>query len=417
MSRLQELFSPEDCLAKARALADHFVDLQTPFGRPDPGRTPFARPGKLNCGRMHAAPIFAETCYQAFDATGQAAYLDAADRLTTFVLAALRNPTAGDEEEKDEEKHEEKHEEDWYLDALIGPDAAPARRIEERNQLARSWQYGMALACYADFKAHHRDETCFDSKAEAVYRWLQHYRWDRPSTFRVGYARGDFPDNGFSDDLSHVGRGLIKYYRQCGREVVLADAAGLATYLLAAAERGSDAGVFHESLGTWAVSPWPVIGFEHMDGVAADGVGWGFSARGATLFLLRLYPYVDELVRRRTAERCLASLRWQFETCQFEDGALGIFQRDDKWLGMTAGAVLNFIELDYLGLIGRADRPCFGPHAAAACRWLFDHAAIDFAIGQCGYEKATGQTDTAHRENAGWLVAWAVQALLALAET
>jgi hypothetical protein len=31
-------------------------------------------------------------------------------------------------------------------------------------------------------------------------------------------------------------------------------------------------------------------------------------------------------------------MKWQFDACQFDDGACGLSGRDDRWLGMTGGA-------------------------------------------------------------------------------
>ena len=81
--------------------------------------------------------------------------------------------------------------------------------------------------------------------------------------------------------------------------------------------------------------------------VYADEAGWGWSSYFVSLFLARLH---DCAVRRGAAraairERCAASLRWTYDACQWEDGALGMAGRDDKWLGQTALAVLLYLEL------------------------------------------------------------------------
>ena len=385
-------------LDKACALADHFVEAQSPFGRLDPDKSPFAKPGAFNCGRMHIPPILAETMYQVYNATGNKRYLDSADSYTAFVLGAIRNPV-GDGQ-------------DWYLESLLGPNPTQARLIEERDQLARSWGLGMALACYADFKSQHPEETCFDSKAEALYQWLQFYRWDHSSGFRVGYARGDFPDNGFTDDLSHVGRGLVKYFLRCNRQVVLDDALTLADYFLTPFQRGSDVGIFSDTLGTWLVGPWPVIGFEHMDNLGADQLGWCFGARDATEWLLELYPLADKPIQQRIADCCINSLKWQFEHCQFDDGAIGIFGQDDKWLGMTAGAAHNYLELENLNLLSEDFKTQFTANFSRACDWTIEHSDATFVLENMGYEKATGKTDPYHPENAGWLINWVIRLLV-----
>ncbi len=36
------------------------------------------------------------------------------------------------------------------------------------------------------------------------------------------------------------------------------------------------------------------------------------------------------------------ALRWCLDACQFDDGAHGMFGRDDKWVGQGAGAILLY---------------------------------------------------------------------------
>ncbi|NQT94108.1 MAG: hypothetical protein HQ559_15205 [Lentisphaerae bacterium] len=393
-------FDRDEVLERAREIATHFTQSILPYGRPDSRKTPFASSGQFICGRLHSPPILAETLYAVYGVTGDAVFLNAADLFVTFVLAVVRNPV-GDGE-------------DWYRDTVLGPDAPPERIRECRELMSRSWELGMALSCYSEFKTTHPEETCFDSKAEALYRWLQDYRWDHSSVFRLGYVKGDFPDGGFADDLCHVGRGLAKYYQVCGKQAVLDDAVALAEHFLTPFEPGTDTGLFSEDLGTWVIGPWPIVGFEHSDDLPANQAGWGYSARDATDFLLRLYPLLDEALQGRVTDRCVRSLRWQFETCQFDDGALGVFGHDDKWLGMTAGALLNYLALQERGLLGDEDRPFMEERAARSMDWFMAHASVEFAIDRIGYEKVSGRTDDGHKEDAGWLIAWVVQALVAL---
>lgn len=37
-------------------------------------------------------------------------------------------------------------------------------------------------------------------------------------------------------------------------------------------------------------------------------------------------------------DRCLRAAQWTFRACRFEDGAVGMCGRDDKWLGFTGEA-------------------------------------------------------------------------------
>ena len=392
--------TPNDCIHAAQVLGDHFVCTQSAYGRPDPRKTVFARRGPFTCGSLHSPPFIARALYRLYDFTGVQTYLGAADRYVAFLLAVIRN-SAGDSI-------------DWYRDQFT-EDSTPDVIREHRDLLARSWMYGLALDNYAEFRVRHPGETCFCSKAEAVYRWLDAYRWSgSKSPFRVGYAKSGFEDNGFSDDLCHVGRGLVQYYRQCEKSTVLQDAIDLADYFLGPITGASDTGVFNEDLGTWAVGPWPVVGFEHMENASADAVGWGFSARGVTDFLLRLHPFVDKGRQSAIKSRTTASLKWQIEKCQFEDGAFGMFARDDKWLGMTAGALLTYSEMKDCGFFA-ADLPAGTAEAYERGRdWFLSHATRDFGLKKAGYEEVTGHSDASHRENAAWLLAWSIECLLQL---
>lgn len=390
-------------LDKACVLGDHFVQSLNSFGSFNPDKTPFMRSGPLTCGKLHAHIPVARACYNLYSATEQRKYLDTADRLVTFFLAVLRDPVKDDDP-------------DWYYESVYGKkNKEYSVYLSERNTMARSAYYGWALDGYAYFKKYHPHETCFDSKAEAIYRWLQFYRWDRPSLFRIGYTNGKFPDNGFSDDLRVLGTGLVRYYQICKKKCILDDAIELAEYFLAASKSNSDVGIFNEKLGTWAVSPWPITRFEHHDGVGGDQVGWGFSARGVTEFLLQLYPMLNTKMQRECVERCLSSFRWQIQTCQFENGPFGIFHRDDQWMGITAAAITNYYDLRKHDLIPKSQSDYFKVHIEKAVRWLVANSSEEFATCQLGFHRITGETDdNAKIKNGGWLVALTIETLLLL---
>lgn len=395
-----------DWLKKAHLLGDHFVQSINSFGSFDPDKTPFAFSGPLTCGKLHSHIPVARACYTLYEVTQEPKYLDAADRLVAFYLAVLRDPVHDGDT-------------DWYYETIYGEKGKePKVYRSERNTMARTGYYGWALEAYALFKKHHPEETCFDSKAEAIYRWQQFYRWDRGSRFRIGYTNGEFDDNGFSDDLRLLGTGLVRYYEICEKECVREDAVELSKYYLAPLKSDSDEGIFSEELGTWAITPWPVCKFEHHEGVAGNEIGWVFSARGVTWFLMQLYPMLDGRMQKLCADRCLKSFHWLVETCQFENGAFGIFHRDDEWMGATAIAIANYYDLKNAGLIPQPQKDDFINHIEKAVQWLAANSSPEFAIDRLGFKRITGETDDkAKAKNGGWLTALTIETLLLLHKT
>jgi hypothetical protein len=121
-------------------------------------------------------------------------------------------------------------------------------------------------------------------------------------------------------------------------------------------------------------------------------------------------------MQEKIAQRCISSLNWQLENCRFANGAVGMFGRDDEWLGMTAGVVLNYLELKGRKLLDVDSEAGIQSNIEKSIEWLIENATPEFAIGQMGYRKREGFSAPNHKENAGWLVAWCVEALAALAE-
>ena len=83
------------------------------------------------------------------------------------------------------------------------------------------------------------------------------------------------------------------------------------------------------------IGPSHYTGFESTD-VFADEASWVFSTATCIDFLLRLYRHKRD---PRFLDRSLRAAQWTFQTCQFEDGAVGMCGRDDKWIGFTGHAV------------------------------------------------------------------------------
>lgn len=365
-----------------RLLADRFTSWQTPYGRPDPRRCPFVTPGKCVSTHFHSPTFLAIGLYHAFKAMGDETYKAAADRYVTYYLAAMRDPPTGG---------------------------------QRQDYPSYPYQYGMALAGFGPFRMHNPDEDCLDGKAAALYEWLLRWRWAEGSYFRNGYgnAKHSVADCANSDDNCHMGRGLVAYHAVSGRADVLRDAEGLAAYYLTEMEPGTLKGCWSSALGTWVVAPTTVDSIEHFRNDKSCEMGWGFSSVGAIEFLSDLAPATNNEIRRALADRCAASMRWQFDACQFDDGACGMSGRDDRWLGMTAGAILSYLRTRDAGLLDEKMQAAYRPRAIAARDWLLAHLTAD-DVDSGGYYKVAGKSEPRPPENQAWQMGWTLEALTRL---
>jgi hypothetical protein len=325
--------------------------------------------------------------YRLYDATGVSDYKVAADRYAVFLMNTLNSPY-------------EPYTSKIMLDG------------KQRNLFSSSWMYGKALSpCYEWFCLHNPREDAFELKALAIHGWLQKHR--RPdSYFGVGYPQGKIPDAQFSCDLGEVGSGLVGYYLISKRPEALQDALGLAKFFLTDYEPGSGRGIWSPKLGVWLVGPWPGGGAEHFSTQSFSETGWGWSAYIDAEFLLRLRPYVkDEKLRALIDDHCLRALRWCFDVCQFDDGAHGMFGRDDKWVGMGAAALLLYLELKARDLVPADTEAVYRPRVEKSWRWLVDNTRRE-TFPADGYIRVTGTTSKKPLENLAWLMAWTTEALL-----
>jgi len=350
---------------QARLLADKFVQWQNAYGRLDPQRCPVADGGP----RIISHTFIAFGLYRAHQMTGVDAYRAAADRYVLFYLSWIREP----------------------------PHVHAAH-------------YGLALAAYRAFKRHHPKETLLDNRAAGFFEGLLAFRWDQGSHFRNGYRGGKMEDAANSDDNCHMGRGLMGYYEVAKRPEVLAEAEALARYFTTEVEPGTYRGCWSSKLGTWVVAPTGQDRFEHFENVSASAMGWGFSSVGAIEYLTELAAVTqDEDLRTRIADCCAASMKWQFDACQFDDGACGLSGRDDKWLGMTAGAILSFLRARQARLLSDDEIARYRPKALAARDWMLEHVTEkDLAAG--GYIRVTGKSHK-KTDNLAWILGWTLDAL------
>lgn len=391
--------------AQLHLLADTLVSWQTPYGRPDPEKCPYIETEFLvNSMNFHSPTFMAIGLYKAFSATGEISYKEAADRYVVGYFACLRNPpdTA-----------------DFYTETWLeyvagktgGVDAH--QREWARNILTWPFIYGMALASYRYFRQHNPNELALESAASAVYEWLLHWRWDEGSYFRNGYGspKHNIIDCGNSDDLCHVGRGLTGYHRVTGRDDVLADAEGLARYFVAEYELGTCNGCWSTELGSWVIAPTIADSFEHFAGKRAHDLSWGFSVVGAVEYLTELAAVTrDSTLRDQIAERCASAVKWQFDRCQFSDGAIGMSGQDDRWLGMTGGAIQSFVRTRDAGFLSDQEIGHYRPKALAARDWLVDHVTPE-GIEAGGYFPVTGKSEPRPPDNLAWMFGLTLQAL------
>ncbi len=373
-------------LANAIEFGNRFVSWQAPYGGPDPARCPYRTGGKFGATHLHTTAPVTRALYRLYEATGTGAYKAAADRYAVFHLNAVRDPY---EPYFDEEN-------------LTG---------EWMARLSRSWLYGKALSpCYEYFRRHNPDEDAFDIKAYACYRWMQRFRVaPEAGYFHLGYGTAQVLA---SCDLGEAAGGLIGFYKVSKYKPVLDDSIGLAKFFLTEYRNGSTAGVWSSTLGTWLLGTWEGGGGEHTTNQLGNRSGWGWSTFVVGEFLMRLHPHLeDAAMRREIGDKCVRAMRWCFDDCQFADGAVGMFGRDDKWVGMAAAAILMYTGLKSASLLPGDVEAAYLPKVRKSWQWLLDHTGAS-TWPPDGYIRMDGTTSKRPPENLVWLMAWTVEALL-----
>jgi hypothetical protein len=120
----------------------------------------------------------------------------------------------------------------------------------------------------------------------------------------------------------------------------------------------------------------------------------------------------DDAVRQSIDDKCVKALRWCIDDCQFEDGAHGMFGRDDKWVGQTAAAILLYIKLLDSEVLPADVKQKYHPRITKSWQWMLSHTGPD-SYPKDGYIKVDGSTTTKPPENLMWMMSWTVDALLA----
>lgn len=350
---------------KLRWLADKFVENQLPSGKisSDWDTAP----------KDYPHSFFSMEMYKAYAATGNQTYRVAADKYF-----------------------------DYYLNNIDDATCGPARQ-------------GIALANWRDFKTYHPGSTAYDQRMNGMYGYMMGYRWNEGSYFRCGYSDATDPtghDVAYTCDLAVVGDGLLSYYGLTHNPTALQAAEGLARYFVSEMTPLTYNGAWSSSVGTWVVGPSGGTNWEHHPNTPVNDRGWGTGAQPAADYLLQLYSLTsDAALKQEIKEKCVASMKWQFNDCQFTDGAVGMCGRDDKWMGMTAAAVQTFLWNRDAGLLSQADIAQYGPKALAAADWMIDHLDED-CLSRTGYYQVTGQSRVDPRSHGYWGISWCLESLI-----
>jgi hypothetical protein len=373
-------------LRNAALLGNWLVQWQSPYGSTDSEKCPYRTPGYFDAFHLHPSGPAGRALYKLRDATGTTDYKNAADRYITFLLAAIQDPV--------------KPYVNWTM--LNG---------RQRNYLSSSWMYGEALSSYASFRQHNPKEDCFELRAYSVYRDLQQHR-RADSYFGVGYPALTAPDAQFACDLAQVGVGLTGFYETANYRPALDDALGLARFFLTEWQEGSGRGLWSSKIGTWLVGPWPGTGAEHFTNQQFNTSGWVPGSHMVAEFLLRLHPHVEDASLRATIEeRCRRACEWTFKNCQFDDGAVGLFGRDDKWLGMTASGILQYLALERVKAVPDDFQSAYRPRVEKSWKWLVANTKRD-SFPNDGYIRVSGTTTKKPLENLMWYISYGIEGLV-----
>lgn len=364
-----------DHLDAVNWIAETIMGWQNPVGGIDVETcvfhhtTPLGKPSAYG----QDVPWLARALYRAYDATGRPDFLRAADRYSVYFVATMY-------------------------------DGAPTFAV------------GDALdPCLSQYRLHHPHEDALDDKARTLRDWILARRTENGNYFDVGYAwrndQGEYEgsDAAFSNDLADVGRGLVWYAERFGDAEALNHAEGLARYFTTDYD-GSLSGVWSEQLGTWLIGPHPAKGFENVDEYS-NAAGWGWTNYYAAHYLMRLHDVTkDQELRARIRHCCGRAAVWAFDACQFEDGALGMAGRDDKWLGMTGLGIILFHELARRGWTEDLEQT-HKDKALNAYDFLQAHTSPS-TYPSDGYVAVTGSTSPEPAWNTSWMMGIVLEALL-----
>jgi len=212
-----------------------------------------------------------------------------------------------------------------------------------------TWSMGNALETIGLYHRHNEQDESLVESGRRILGWARRRKVTITTKdgvtfqhFPCGYGFPYAKDAGWTNDLSMFGSGLVWMYESTRDAAILDEATSFAEYFLQPWHPDSvgDDGYWHcgtwrDDLGSWVIGPAHYTGFESTDAYG-DETSWIFSTMTCTDYLTRLYRHNPD---PRFLDRCVRAARWTFEHCQFGDGAIGLCERDDKWLGSTGDAV------------------------------------------------------------------------------
>jgi hypothetical protein len=365
---LRALAGPSIAAQKLQWLADKFVENQLPSGQISSQWDP--------APKDYPHSFFSMEMYKAYAATNNPSYKAAADKYF-----------------------------DYYLGAIDDASCGPAR-------------HGIALANWRDYKTYHPGSTAYDQRMNGIYNRMMSYRWNEGSYFRCGYSDPTDPhglDVAYTCDLAVVGDGLLSYYGATHNGAALYAAEGLGRYFVSEMTPLTYNGAWSSSIGTWVVGPSGGVLWEHHPdppGTPVNDRGWGTGAQPAADYLIQLYGMTnDAMLKQNIQEKCVDSMKWQLDDCQFADGAVGMCGLDDKWMGMTAAAVQTYLWNRDAGFLSAAEIAEYQPKALAAADWMIAHLDDD-CLARSGYYQVTGQSQVDPRSHGYWGISWCLEPLI-----
>jgi hypothetical protein len=374
----------QSTLIKFQNIVDEFVAWQDEDGSISKERCPYFQKEYKPYFRYMEVPFMARAIYKYFSVTKELKYKLAADKYLLFYLN--------------------------YVENLV-----TSEKI--------AYKFGMALEAAALYAHHNYDQVqAMQTHSQLLFCWLNQLRTkEHGSAFFCGYNGLEFgsadavnnfacPDVGFSDDLLHVGRGLLRTYELYRGENVKEALLALANYYLTDLKKGTMDGIWSNELGTWAIGPWPHKNFEHIENAAANECAWVFSSFGAPDYLLDLLPYIDDKIfKSNIIDHSKKSLKWIIDQCQFDDGAVGMLMRDDKWVGLTGCLVMLACKLFKVNAFTQEELHQFRLPVKKAYTWLLNNTGSNLPVA--GYIKVTGITQPIPGDNVAWLLAHAAESL------
>lgn len=371
----------EESVKATLAIADKFVEWQDEEGGLSDGKSGYHKPWPFKEHVLHPysfdLPFVSHMLYRVYEFSGDEKYKNSADGYARYVVTETPEP--------------------------------------QKSMPKATYQYGIALWSYAQFKKANPKDTSLDEVAKDLYRLLLSRRVDRSPYFTLGYSIGPNPnypvdvgkDCAFSNDLTLVGLGLMGYFRAAKSADALFHAIGLSRYFTTEYEPGTDVGVWCSPLGTWLIGPWKAIGFEILKKVYSNEAGITYNGTGVD-YLIQLYEVTCDPKLRYV---CLSHLAWSLDKCQFDDGAIGIHGRDDKWVGPTAQAVSQYARFKKLGMMDKNYISRHKPKVLKALEFLRTHSLPD-QMPRDAYIKVTGESVPEPDVEVVWALSWTAEGLL-----